>query len=134
MIVPNDTTVAVADGGKLRMFRNKGAEPHVILEAMPDAHIESHNEGSGGRHRSVAANPDRSRLAEDDHAASTAAFLNQQVLGGKIGKLIVVADPRTLGELRKHLHAATKSHLVGEIAKDLAGHSVEAIKEALVKA
>lgn len=134
MIVPNDTMIAVADGGKLRLFRNKGAEPHITLDEVPDAHIESHNEGSGSRHRSAAANPDRSRLAEDDHASSTASYLNQQVLGGKIAKLIVVADPRTLGEMRKHFHAATKSVLVGEIAKDLAGHSVDAIKEALVKA
>ena len=81
-----------------------------------------------------AANPDRSRLAEDDHASSIAAYLNHQVLAGKIGKLVVIADPRTLGEMRRHFHAATTAVLVGEIAKDLTGHPVDAIKETLVKA
>lgn len=31
MILPNDTTVAVADGKKLRLFRNKGVEPNIRL-------------------------------------------------------------------------------------------------------
>ncbi len=134
MIIPNGTTVAVADGGKLRLFRNKGAEPHIVLEALPEPEIESHNEGSGSRHRSTSANPDRSRLAEDDHASSTAGYLNRQVLDGKVEKLIVIADPRSLGEMRKHFHAATVAILIGEIAKDLAGHSIDAIKETLGKA
>ena len=31
MILPNDTTVAVVDGEKLRLFRNKGMEPRIQL-------------------------------------------------------------------------------------------------------
>jgi protein required for attachment to host cells len=134
MIIPNDTVIAVADGQSLRLFRNKAAEPYIALEAMPDASIEIRNEGSGMRHRSTGANPDRSRLAEDDHAASVASYLNRQVIAGEVGQLVVIADPRTLGEMRKHFHPAVASALVGEIAKDLTGQSVESIKAALVKA
>lgn len=134
MIIPNDTVVAVADGQSLRLFRNKAAEPHITLEAMPDPSLDIRNEGSGMRHRSTSANPDRSRLAEDDHAASVAGYLNSRVLAGEVGKLVVIADPRTLGEMRKHFHTALTSALIGEIAKDLAGQSVESIKEALGRA
>lgn len=134
MIIPIDTLVAVADGTKCRLFRNRGAEPHVVLHELPEVDIDSHNVGSGTRHRSATANPDRSRLEEDDHASSASALLNRMVLEGKVENLVLIADPRTLGEMRKQFHAATSAILIGEIAKDLTGHSVEAITDALGKA
>lgn len=134
MIVAHDLIVAVLDGGRLRLFRNKAAEPHVDLVELPAAHLEPVNTGSGGRHRSSTANPDASRLDEDDFAAAVAAHLNHEVLAGRIERLFVIADPRTLGELRRHLHEATKAKLVGDLAKDLTGSSIEKIEAALIKA
>ncbi|MBC7506924.1 MAG: host attachment protein, partial [Sandarakinorhabdus sp.] len=61
----------------------------------------------------------------------TAAMLNSQVLDGKIDSLIVVAAPRTLGELRKHYHKALSAVLVGEIAKELTGHSIADIEKTI---
>ena len=134
MILPNDTTVAVVDGEKLRLFLNKGVEPHIRLVEEAVADVQPANQGSGARHRSTSANPDRSRLEGDDFAAAAAARLNRLVLGGKIAALFIVADPRTLGELRRHLHEATKAKLVGDLAKDLTGSSVEKIEAALARA
>lgn len=34
MILPNDAIVAVVDGERLRLFRNKGLEPHIRLVAI----------------------------------------------------------------------------------------------------
>lgn len=133
MILPNDTTVAVADGRKLRLFRNKGREPNISLIALDVPEIEAGNWGSGGRHRSAAANPDDSRLDEDNFAAEAAAYLNRAVINGNIASLYIIADPRTLGEMRRHFHDNLRSKLVGELAKDLAGHSLEAIESALTK-
>jgi protein required for attachment to host cells len=133
MILPNDATVAVVDGEKLRLFRNKGMEPNIRLTEEA-ADVEPANQGSGMRHRSTSANPDQSRLQEDDFAAAAAARLNRLALAGKIASLFVIADPRTLGELRRHLHEATKAKLVGDLAKDLTGSSVEKIEAALIKA
>ena len=133
MIMPNDTTVAVVDGTRMRLFRNNGVEPHVRLAQLADPEIAAVNQGSGSRHRSVAANPDATRLTEDDFAAAAADYLNRWVLDGEIGPLFVVADPRSLGEMRRHFHGAVESRLVGELAKDLAGHSMEAIERALSK-
>jgi protein required for attachment to host cells len=134
MIIANDTTVAVADGRKLRLFRNKGIEPHIRLAVLDAPDIVAANRGSGVRHRSVSANPDDARLEEDDFAAQAASYLNREAIAGNIRSLYVIADPRTLGEMRRHFHEAITSRLVGELAKDLTGHAVDAIEAALAKA
>ncbi len=133
MILPHDATVAVVDGEKLRLFRNRAPEPHIQLVALDVPEIDAVNQGSGMRHRSVAANPDTARLREDDFAAAVAAYLNRLVLEGHVDALYVAADPRSLGELRRHYHDETRSRLVGEMAKDLTGHGVEAIEAALAR-
>ncbi len=133
MILPNDTTVAAADGSKMRLFRNKGVEPSIRLVPLPEPEIDAVNQGSGGRHRNLSVNPDEGRLAEDDFAAAAAEYLNRQVLAGEIGPLFVIADPRTLGEMRRHFHDSLEAKLVGDLAKDLTGHPADAIGEALAK-
>lgn len=134
MIVPNNATIAVIDGKKLRLFRNKGHEPHIDLTDLPKPEIGSAHAGSGTRHRSSAANPDDSRLEEDDFAAAAASYLNKEVLEGRIQQLLVIADPRSLGELRRHFHSALSTRLVAEIAKDLTGQSDRAIQTAISEA
>ncbi len=134
MILPNDTTVAVVDGEKLRMYRNKGMEPRIQLVPEVAGVIQPANQGSDGRHRSTAANPDSSRLEEDNFAAAAAAYLNRLALDGAISSLFVIADPRTLGEMRRHFHDALKTRLIGDLAKDLTGDDVEALEAALIKA
>ncbi|MFC3208945.1 host attachment family protein [Aquamicrobium soli] len=134
MLLPNDTTVAVVDGEKLRLFRNKGVEPRIRLIEETVAGVEPANQGSGARHRSTSANPDRWRLEEDDFAASAAAYLNRLMLDGEIVSLFIIADPRTLGELRRHFHDVTRENLIGELAKDFTGGSIETIEAAVARA
>jgi protein required for attachment to host cells len=134
MILPNGTIVAVIDGEHMRLFRNRGREPRIELVAEPEPHLDIVNTGSGGRHHSTSANPDRSRLREDDLAAAAAAYLNGEALEGRIVGCVIVADTRTLGEMRKHFHHALAGKLLGELHKDLAGHPVRAIEEALAAA
>jgi protein required for attachment to host cells len=132
--VPNDAVVVVANGETLKLFRNKGAEPHIRLVELPSPDLDAHNHGSGSRHRSSTANPDGRRLDEDNFAAAVAEHLKQQVLAHQIGALFVIADPRTLGELRLNYHASVSGVLAGELAKDLTQHSVADIETALGKA
>ena len=61
-------------------------------------------------------------------------MLNKRVLDGKIASLIIVAAPRTLGELRKHYHKALSAILVGEVAKDLTGHSIADVEKIIAAA
>jgi protein required for attachment to host cells len=134
MDLPKGTTVAVADGEKLNLFRNAGDEANPKLTALQDEDIANDNKGSGARHQSSSANPDDSQVAEDGFAAGIADLLNRQVLEGHIANLVVIAAPRTLGELRKHYHQKLSAVLVGEIAKDLTGHSMQDVEKAIAAA
>jgi protein required for attachment to host cells len=129
MLIPHGTIIAVADGEILNLYRNSGTDAAPQLVAQPDADIEAANAGSGGRHASSAANPDDSQQSEDGFAAGIAALLNKRVLDGKIDNLVIIAAPRTLGELRKHYHKALEAILLGEIAKDLTGHAIGDIEK-----
>ena len=134
MKIPKGALIAVADGEILNLYRNDGDESSPSLAAMPDVAISSENKGSGGRHHSSSANPADSQQDEDGFAAGTAAMLNTRVLDGKVDALIVIAAPRTLGELRKHYHKALVAVLAGEISKDLTGHSVADIEKTIAAA
>ncbi len=134
MNIPQGTVVAVADGEILNLFRNTGTDAAPSLVAMPDAAVSSENAGSGSRHQSSSGNPDASQLTEDSFAAGIADILNRRVLDGKIDGLIVVAAPRTLGELRKHYHKSLSAIIVGEIAKDLTGHSIADVEKIIAAA
>lgn len=134
MDIPKDAIVAVADGEILNLFRNSGEANAPKLVAMPDAAVSSDNAGSGGRHQSSSANPSDSQQSEDGFAAGIVELLNKRVLDGKIDNLIIVAAPRTLGEMRKHYHKSLSAVLTGEIAKDLTGHSMADVEKTITAA
>ena len=134
MQLPQNTVIAVADGEKLSLFQNEGDAANVKLKAMPVATVDSSKIPSGGRHSSSSANPDDSQQDEDGFSAGVVDLLNRQVLDGKIKNLVVIAAPRTLGELRKGYHKSLSDILVGELDKDLTGHSLQDIEKALAAA
>lgn len=129
MILPNGALVAVVDGEKLLMFRNTGHEAPQ-LSALPPPAIDATGPGELG-HQSSAANPDDGTRAEDAFAAGVAAVLNQRAMGHDLDALLVIAAPKTLGALRKHWRKELEAKLIGEIPKDLTGHSTLQITEAI---
>lgn len=133
MILPKGAVVAVVDGEKLVMFKNTGDGLEPRLSVMPTPVFAETGAGSGG-HRSSAANPDDSTRAEDGFAAGVAGMLNKRALSGEFDKLVVIAAPKTLGEMRKHWHKALEGKLIGEIAKDLTGQTAEHITAAVASA
>jgi protein required for attachment to host cells len=116
MHLPANAHVAVVDGEKFSLFRNNGTEQQPSLAAidMPLGAEAAHNAGPGDSFR---------QNEEAGHAAAVAEALNAAVLDNKIDHLIVIADPSTLGEMRKLYHKSLEQKLVGEIAKTLTGHS-----------
>ena len=134
MLVPKGTIVAVADGEKFNLFSNTGDEASPALTAMPEADVENVNKGSGASHQSSSANPDESQAGEDGFAGGIAGLLNKRVLDGEISDLIIIAAPRTLGELRKSYHKKLSEVLRGEISKDLTGHAVHDIEKTIAAA
>jgi protein required for attachment to host cells len=108
--------------------------------APPIAQGGSNQAGGGGQGAQFA--PSRGSFEETDYhqqeedrfAAETADMLRRRALANKFESLIVVAPPKTLGELRKHYHKEVSGRLVGELAKDLTGHPVDQIEQALMNA
>lgn len=131
MLLAHGTVVAVVDGRNLELYRNSGVETAPDLTPMAVPVLDAHNRGSGGRHHSSAGNPTGHLLEEDAHAAAVTAWLNGQVTGRKIEKLVVIAPPRTLGEMRKHYGKALEAALIGELHKELTGAGVRQILAAL---
>ena len=134
MILPTGTTVAVADGETIRLFHNTGVKPGVHLVEITPAPPAPADLGSGARHHAGSANPDGWRLVEDDFAAATAAFLNKLSLDGTIEHLVVVSEPRTLGEMRKHFHRDLRGKIIGEFAKDFSRRPLEDITSLIADA
>jgi protein required for attachment to host cells len=132
MILPDGTLVAVVDGEHLALFTSSG-HPDPALTALDVPAMTAHASGASG-HRSSAANPDDGAQAEDGYAMGVAELLNTLSLGGKFKDLLVIAAPRTLGELRKHWRKDLQAKLIGEINKDLTGRSTAEIAEAISKA
>jgi protein required for attachment to host cells len=146
MEMPNDTFVVVADGRKMLLFRNIGDGEYPQLELdekrkqdnPPTRDHKSAEAGrsfaSAGERKSALHETDFHQLEEDRFAAETAEMLYERAHGGDFEKLIVVAPPQTLGELRKHYHKEVADRLLGEIAKDLTRHTVVDIEKTILDA
>jgi protein required for attachment to host cells len=132
MILSAGALVAVVDGEKLALYENTGHQG-VTLKAKPTPAIAERASGAAGR-ISSEANPDNDTQAEDGFAMGVAEVLNKMVLDHKVEHLLVIAAPKTMGQLRKGWHKETTARIVGEISKDLTGHSAEQIATAIDKA
>ena len=133
MKLPKGALVAVVDGEKLALFENTGQPLDIQLKTRPTPAIADRASGAAGR-ISSDANPDNDTQAEDGFAMGVADVLNNWVLTNKVEHLLVIAAPKTMGQLRKGWHKETSARLVGEIAKDLTGHSADDIAAAIDKA
>ncbi|WP_033920038.1 host attachment family protein [Sphingomonas sp. 37zxx] len=146
MQVPHKAFVVVADGRKMLFFRNEGdaVHPNLVVERVREQDNPSDGDqstdrpgrtfSSVGAGRSAYSETDFHQLEEDRFAAHTADLLKTRALNNDFETLIIVAPPKTLGELRKHYHKEVQARLSGEIDKDLTGHSVADIEKALLAA
>ncbi len=146
MLIANKSLVVVADGRKMLFLRNEGDAKHPNLamdhvreqDNPPDRDQKSDAPGlsfsSVGHGRHSFSEVDFHQLEEDRFASETADLLRKRALSNDFESLIIVAPPRTLGELRKHYHKEVENRLVGEIAKDLTGHPVDQIEKIIVAA
>ena len=146
MHLPHNSVVLVADGRKMLFLRNEGdnmdfnlvvekAQEHVNPATRDQATDAAGRASSprGGVQSSVEPT-DFHQLEEDRFAAEAADFLKVRALKNDYESLIVVAPPKTLGELRKHYHKEVTSRLKGELDKDLTGHPIKDIEKALQNA
>lgn len=143
MQIAHNAVVVVADGRKMLFLRNAGDAQHLNL--VVERAVEQDNPkdsdqktdapglsySSVGNGRNTMDETDFHQLEEDRFAADTADLLNRRALSNDFESLIVVAPPKTLGELRKHYHKEVSARLSGELDKDLTGHPIDRIESAL---
>ena len=142
MQIPRDAMVMVADGRKMLLFRNEGDEQHPKLEIV--THDEKiipatselgtdapgRQQQAGGRGGvSGYEQTDFHQQEEDRFATDAADMLRKRALGNEFSKLIIVAPPKALGELRKHYHKEVAARLIGEIAKDFTNRPTDEIEK-----
>lgn len=141
MRIQHDTLILVADGGKMLLFRNDGDADYPRFERIAGAESENppdraqKNDApgrafSGGR-RSAYEETDFHRQAEAQFARAAAAMLDRVVDQRQAERVVVAADPRTLGALRDHYSARVAGLVTAEVAKDLVKHPVAEIERIL---
>jgi Protein required for attachment to host cells len=138
MLLPHGTVFAVVDGENFELYRNSGAEASPELTSLEVPDLEATNYSAGAkdhdkisRFQSGAPKGRASKLEESAHVAAVADWLNRQVLGHEIEKLVVIADPRSLGEMRRHYHKELEAAIIAEVPKTLTGRPASDIVQSL---
>ncbi len=137
-----ETWVAVCDGGKFLLLQNRGDKDNLDLHVI--AHEILDSESTPGR-RIRGPSPDgaQARLgrahmhtvedaAEFRFVHAIADQLDERVSRGAIDKVVLIADPKTLGQLRALISDRTKDAIYEEIAGDFV-HNTVADVETLLK-
>ena len=147
LAIPHDAFVFVGDGGKALFLRNEGDEkfPNLVAErvftndnpptreqgtdrpgrAYPAAHATTGH--------SAVQTTDWHEIEKDRFAQRAAAALEDIVRKRGAPRLVIVAPPHILADLRHALHPDVKACIVAEINKDLANHPVSEIERHILR-
>jgi protein required for attachment to host cells len=139
----HDLWVLVADGEKALFLRNEGDAQYPNLQVVREEHHDNpptREQGTdrpgrlndaSGEHRSAVADTDWHRIEKDRFADEIAERLYKMAHKGTFKKLVLVAQPQVLGEMRKKLHKEVADKVTGEVAKTLTNHTVPEIEKVL---
>ena len=132
MLMPHGCIVTLIDGQTFEIYRNAGTEAEPKLEPLDPPVLEIAGHSGIGHHSSPGNHADQ-QMTEDGYARAAALWLNDQVLSHQLKDLVILAPPRTLGEMRRHYHDRLRAVLRTELAKDLVGFDrreiVRAVRE-----
>jgi protein required for attachment to host cells len=129
---PVRTWIVIADGARARIVKNNGAgrgveadsklvfrsEHRKLQEIMADRPGRAFDSVGKGRH-AMAFGADAVREDERHFLQSLAQRLEKEALADAYDRLVLVAPPRALGDLRPFLSKLVKNRIHEEIAKDL---------------
>jgi protein required for attachment to host cells len=137
--VPHNSLVLVGDGQKALFLRNKGNAQRVdlvverILERDNPPTREQGTDRPGrstaslGVARSAKEEVDWHYLAKERFADELAQALYRHAHANLFDRLIIIAPPKILGNLRKAFHAEVADRIAAEIPKELTSHPVAEI-------
>jgi len=138
--VPHNALVLVGDGQKALFLRNKGTAHRVelvveqVLERDNPPTREQGTDRPGrsnasvGVARSAMEETDWHTIAEERFAGELADALYRYAHANRFEKLVIIAPPKILGNLRKALHAEVTARVTAEIPKELTSHPVAEIE------
>ena len=125
--LPHDTLVVVATGEEAKLFRMKDGG------LQNDGHWEPGHladQGPSGM-RPPEESPEESM--EATFSKIIADKLYEKAHAGDYNKLVLCADPDTLGEIRPQLHKEVESKMIAEIDKTLINSTIDDIERSLSK-
>ncbi|AKM08054.1 host attachment protein [Pelagerythrobacter marensis] len=132
MKLPHKAHVALVDGTTFVVMQNTGKPFAPELEAVAKPELSATNFSAGVRHQDpVSQQQGRTDLNELAHGAAAAEWLNARAIAGEIEGVLIVADPKTLGEMRRHYHSELEKRILGEIPKTMTGETSARIAEAI---
>lgn len=138
--------VVVADGEKALFLRNEGDTqiPNLqVVREMQNDNPATREQGTdrpgrmsdaGSDHFSAMEETDWHRIEKERFADTVAEKLYKMAHANKLGKLVLVAPPTVLGDMRKKLHKAVSDLIVEEIPKTLTNHPIDQIEKHLLAA
>ncbi|MYZ50008.1 host attachment family protein [Propylenella binzhouense] len=141
--IRNGDWILVGDGVKAMLFRNAGDPEHLDLrvldlfehETPPTREQGTDRPGrvhqSAATARSAVEETDWHRFEKERFAKDLADTLYRKAHAGAFERLVVVAPPPTLGDLRKAFHQEVSARIVAEIDKTLTNHPVGKIESLL---
>lgn len=144
--VNNGAYVLVGDGRRALFFVNHGDADLLdlrVLETRIDDNPATREQGSdapgrtfpaaGAHARSAMENVDWHEMEEARFARTMAERINAAAERNEMKEIVIVAPPKTLGEIRKDLSTRATKLVVGELAKDLTRHPLPDIEKALTR-
>lgn len=127
---PTTTWILIADGAHARLFANRGPGKGIeALEAIngdhrPDSELVRDGlgrsfESVGDTRHAITPRTDPHRELKRSFAAQLAEILDQRLAEKAFDRLVIVAPPKALGDLRAALSAHVKPLVYAELDKDL---------------
>ena len=128
---PTTTWILIADGARGRLFVNRGPGKGIeaVDEPLEADHRATHDivedrlgrtyESAGSARHAVAPRHDPHRELKRDFAVRLAKMLDQRHREHAYDRLVLVAPPTALGDLRSALSEAVRSLVGAELDKDL---------------
>ena len=127
--IPTNTLVVVADGTGARVFRNRGDARFLALHQQDLLELMNMNDDGPAGHRPEGDTG--YQIDKATFAKQLAQRLNDAALKGEYDDLVLIADEKTLGEMRPLLHDEARQRLRVELARTLTNSPVEDIERAL---
>ncbi|TNC04753.1 host attachment protein [Paracoccus marcusii] len=124
-MLPHNALVVVADGHSATLFRNT-AKSGLELSETTKVTQESLS-GDGAQIDEGSPRDDE----EATFAAQLSRHLNAMVLKNKFEDIAIIADPSTLGVMRKHYHKELQLRLRKQVAKTLTNSDIQTIQSSL---